>query len=111
MHNASPRKRHGSGAKFDDGNAALYAACECPVRWLVGHVPLWTRILSRGPRRWLRELNQIDAGLARLMHRPMTSGHLGERIAARVFDIELEASAVAAGIDAVSLAAEQHDSR
>jgi hypothetical protein len=29
----------------------------------------------------------------------MTSGHLGEWIAAQVFDIELEASAVAAGID------------
>src|SRR5690242_4625709 len=33
------------------------------------------------------------------MHRPMTSGHLGEWIAAQVFDIELEESAVAAGID------------
>jgi hypothetical protein len=29
----------------------------------------------------------------------MTSGHLGEWLAAQVFDIELEASAVAAGID------------
>jgi hypothetical protein len=47
----------------------------------------------------LRERNAIDAELARLMHRPMTSGHLGEWIAARVFDIELGASAVAAGID------------
>jgi hypothetical protein len=47
----------------------------------------------------LRERNEIDAELARLMHRPMTSGHLGEWIAAQVFDIELEASAVAAGID------------
>lgn len=47
----------------------------------------------------LRERNEIDAELARLMHRPMTSGHLGEWIAAKVFDIELEASAVAAGID------------
>jgi len=47
----------------------------------------------------LGERNAICAGLARLMHRPMTSGHLGEWIAARVFDIELEASAVAFGID------------
>jgi hypothetical protein len=47
----------------------------------------------------LRERNEIDAELARLMHRPMTSGHLSEWIAAQVFDIELEASAVAAGID------------
>ena len=47
----------------------------------------------------LREPNEIDAKLARLMNRPMTSGHLGEWIGAQVFDIELEASAVAAGID------------
>ena len=47
----------------------------------------------------LRERNDIDAELARLIQRPMTSGHLGEWIAAQVFDIELEASAVAAGID------------
>lgn len=47
----------------------------------------------------LRERNAIDAKLARLIQRPMTSGHLGEWIAAQVFDIELEASAVSAGID------------
>src|ERR1700722_9868135 len=47
----------------------------------------------------LRERNAIDAELARLIQRPMTSGHLGEWIAAQVFDIELEVSAVAAGID------------
>lgn len=47
----------------------------------------------------LRERNAIDAELAQLMHRPMTSGHLGEWIAASVFDIELEPSAVAPGID------------
>ena len=47
----------------------------------------------------LRERNAIDAELARLIQRPMTSGHLGEWIGAQVFDIELEASAVAAGID------------
>jgi len=46
----------------------------------------------------LRERNMIDAELARLIQRPMTSGHRGEWIAARVFDIELEDSAVAAGI-------------
>src|SRR5260370_11563939 len=46
----------------------------------------------------LRERNAIDAELARLIQRPMTSGHLAEWIAAQVFDIELEASAVAAGI-------------
>lgn len=47
----------------------------------------------------LRERNALDAELARLIQRPMTSGHLGEWIAAQVFDIELEASATAAGID------------
>lgn len=47
----------------------------------------------------LRERNAIDVGLARLIHRPMTSGHLGEWIAAQIFDIELEVSAAAAGID------------
>ena len=47
----------------------------------------------------LRERNAIDAELAQLMQRPMTSGHLGEWIAAQVFDIELEVSAAAAGID------------
>jgi hypothetical protein len=47
----------------------------------------------------LRERNAIDAELAKLTGRPMTSGHLGEWIAAQVFDIELEPSAAAAGID------------
>jgi hypothetical protein len=47
----------------------------------------------------LRERNATDAKLARLIERPMTSGHLGEWIAGQVFDIELEPSAVAAGID------------
>jgi len=47
----------------------------------------------------LRERNAIDAELARLIGRPMTSGHPGEWIAAQIFGIELEAAAVAAGID------------
>lgn len=47
----------------------------------------------------LRERNAIDVELARLIHRPMTSGHLGEWIAAQIPDIELEVSAVAAGSD------------
>lgn len=47
----------------------------------------------------LHARNAIDAEIAELMHRPMASGHLGEWIAAHVFDIELEPSAVAAGID------------
>lgn len=47
----------------------------------------------------LRRRNEIDDDIAGIIHRPMTSGHLGEWIAARIFDIELEASATAAGID------------
>ena len=49
----------------------------------------------------LRERNAVDARIAEIIQRPMTAGHLGECIAARVFDIELEASAVAEGIDGV----------
>lgn len=47
----------------------------------------------------LRQRNAIDQELARIMQRPMTSGHLGEWVASQVFDIELEPSAVIAGID------------
>jgi hypothetical protein len=47
----------------------------------------------------LGERNAIDSELAELIDRPMTSGHLGEWIAAQIFSIELEPSAVAAGID------------
>lgn len=47
----------------------------------------------------LRERNAIDEEIAAVTHRPMTSGHLGEWIAAQIFDIQLERSAVAAGID------------
>jgi hypothetical protein len=47
----------------------------------------------------LHERNALDAEIAAIMHRPMTSGHPGEWIASRVFDIELEPSAAAAAID------------
>jgi hypothetical protein len=47
----------------------------------------------------LVQRNDIDAQIARLIERPMTSGHLGEYIAAKIFDIELESSAVAPAID------------
>lgn len=46
----------------------------------------------------LHERNAIDEEIAAITHRPMTSGHLGERIAAQIFDIQLEQTAVAAGI-------------
>jgi hypothetical protein len=47
----------------------------------------------------LRNRNAIDAELAELIQRPMAPGHLGEWIAGQIFDIELEASAAAAGVD------------
>jgi hypothetical protein len=43
--------------------------------------------------------NSVDAEIAVITGRPMTSGHLGEWIASRVFDIELEPSAAATAID------------
>jgi hypothetical protein len=49
--------------------------------------------------RLLRERNAIDEAIAAIIKRPMSSGHLGEWIAAEIFDIELERSASAAGID------------
>jgi hypothetical protein len=47
----------------------------------------------------LKARNSIDAEIAAITGRPMTSGHLGEWIASRVFGIELEPSAAAAAID------------
>lgn len=47
----------------------------------------------------LSQRNEIDAAIADVIGRPMTSGHLGEWIAARIFDIELERSATATAID------------
>lgn len=47
----------------------------------------------------LRERNAVDAEIAAIMHRPMTSGHLGQWIASQVFDIELEPTATAKAID------------
>ena len=43
--------------------------------------------------------NDLDRKIGGLISRPMTAGHLGEFIASRVFDIELEASASAKAID------------
>ncbi len=47
----------------------------------------------------LSERNRIDAVIAHVIGRPMTSGHLGEWIAAEIFDIELDQSATATAID------------
>ena len=47
----------------------------------------------------LRERNVVDERIGRLINRPMTAGHAGEWIASRIFNIELEPSAVAKAID------------
>ena len=47
----------------------------------------------------LQERNKIDEQIASVIHRPMTAGHLGEWLAAEIFDIELEPSAVATALD------------
>lgn len=47
----------------------------------------------------LRQRNALDADIASILGRPMTSGHAGEWIASQVFGIELEESASAAAID------------
>lgn len=47
----------------------------------------------------LRERNALDSRLGRLIDRPVHTGSIGEWIAARIFDIELEVAANAAGFD------------
>jgi hypothetical protein len=47
----------------------------------------------------LRQRNAINAEIAAVILRPMTSGHLGEWIASMVFDIDLEPSATAKAVD------------
>ena len=42
----------------------------------------------------LASRNDLDAGISALIQRPANSGHIGEFIAARVFNIRLELSAV-----------------
>lgn len=49
--------------------------------------------------RLIRARNTIDAEVAAITGRPLVAGHLGEWIASEIFDIELEASAVAKAID------------
>jgi hypothetical protein len=49
--------------------------------------------------RLLTQRNLLDEAIAAVIHRPMTAGHLGEWLAAQVFDIELEHSAVTVAID------------
>lgn len=47
----------------------------------------------------LKEKHQIDEKIANLVGRPAQIGHVGEYIASAIFNIKLEASATAKGID------------
>jgi hypothetical protein len=47
----------------------------------------------------LRERNALDTRLGRLLNRPVNTGSIGEWIAARIFDVELESAANVAGYD------------
>lgn len=47
----------------------------------------------------IAERNAVDADIGAITGRPVVAGHLGEWIAAQVFDIALEDSAVSKGID------------
>lgn len=47
----------------------------------------------------LKERNRIDHQIVQVIQRPMAAGHLGEWIAAQIFDIELEPTATAMAID------------
>ena len=47
----------------------------------------------------VRVRNDLEARIARLLDRPASVGGMGEWISARIFDIELEAAANAAGYD------------
>lgn len=47
----------------------------------------------------IAQRNVIDTEIAAITGRPVVAGHLGEWIAAEVFDVDLEASAVAKAID------------
>lgn len=49
--------------------------------------------------RAIKQKNAVDAEIARIVDRPALIGHVGEYIAARIFGIQLEQSAVRKGID------------
>lgn len=51
--------------------------------------------------RLLRVRNAIDHELAQLINRPVTTGHLGEWIAAKIFEIELHERASHKGSDGI----------
>lgn len=75
------------------------APCECTGQYKDGTLPTVDEDPLAQAAALLRERNAIHAELAWLIQRPMTSGHLSEWIGAQAFDIELEGSDIAAGID------------
>lgn len=49
----------------------------------------------------IRQKNAADRGVAEIIERPALSGHFGEFVAAKIFDIRLHRSAATAGSDGV----------
>jgi hypothetical protein len=49
----------------------------------------------------LKKRNQIDREISNIIGRPATKGHMGEFLASKIFEIELEKSAATKGIDGV----------
>ena len=49
----------------------------------------------------LKKRRQVDEEISRIIDRPAIPSHIGEFIASRIFNIKLEASATAEGIDGV----------
>jgi hypothetical protein len=47
----------------------------------------------------IHERNRISEEIARIIGRPALSGHIGEYIASKIFNIRLEESAISKGID------------
>jgi hypothetical protein len=47
----------------------------------------------------LKQRNLVDKEIAAIIGRPALSGHIGEFLAARIFDIDLEHSASTKGLD------------
>jgi hypothetical protein len=47
----------------------------------------------------IHERNRVSKEIAKIIGRPALSGHIGEYVASKIFDIQLESSATATGID------------
>jgi hypothetical protein len=92
------------GATERAESPALLPCCTCLAATITTTVPYgMLRVVDEQQIRTVADLlaqrNVIDASLAQIIGRPIASGHLGEWIAAAIFDIELESSASARAID------------